>query len=132
MLFYLQFVLLLLVGGVHLSSGGSIFEQVILSQNFYTCKIVDLENSRFICEIHSEEDENNLVCLGLTNCKIPVTLCPDGSINKTCFPLREDNSLSYLCICQSKRRAESIVPITEWTKWTTSTILITHSKLRGA
>ena len=82
---------------------------------------MDLENSRFICEIHSEEDENNLVCLGLSNCKIPVTLCPDGSINKTCFPLREDNSLSYLCICHSKRRAESIVPITEWTTWTTST-----------
>ena len=95
--------------------------QILLSDSYKTCQSLDLNQDRVICEIHSEEDENNLVCLGLSNCKMPVTLCPDGSINKTCFPLRDDNSLSYLCICHSKRRAESIVPVTEWTTWTTST-----------
>ena len=94
---------------------------ILLSESYQTCQSVDLNQDRVICEIHSEEDENNLVCLGLSNCKMPVTLCPDGSINKTCFPLRDDNSLSYLCICHSKRRAESMIPVTEWTTWTTST-----------
>ena len=121
MLFYLQFMLLRPLGGGHLSSGDSSSAQILLSQNFQTCKNVDLENSRLICEIHSIEDENNLVCLGLSNCKMHVTLCPVGSINKTCFPLRDDNSLSYMCICHSGRRAESIVPLTEWTTWMTST-----------
>ena len=95
--------------------------QILLSESYKACQSLDLNQNRVICEIYSEEDEINLVCLGLSNCKMPVTLCPDGSINKTCFPLRDDNSLSYLCICHSKKRAESIVPVTEWTTWTTST-----------
>ena len=95
--------------------------QILLSESYKTCQSLDLNQDRVICEIYSEEDENNLVCLRLSNCKMPVTLCPDGSINKTCFPTRDDNSLNYLCICHSKRRAESIVPVTEWTTWTTST-----------
>ena len=85
---------------------------ILLSESYTTCQSLFLNQDRLICEIHSKEDENNLVCLGLSNCKMPVTLCPDGSINKTCFPLRDDNSLSYLCICHSNRRAESIVPVT--------------------
>ena len=99
----------------------NIVEAILLSENFQTCQSLDLNQDRLICEIHSEEDENNLVCLGLSSCKMPVTLCPDGSINKTCFPLRDDNYLSYQCICHSKRRLQSIVPVTEWTTWATST-----------
>ena len=102
-------------------SVGNIAGQILLSESYKTCQSLDLNQDRVICEIHSEEDTINLVCLGLSNCKMPVTLCPDGSINKTCFPLRDDNSLSYQCICHSNRRAESIVPVTEWTTWTTST-----------
>ena len=52
MLFYLQFMLLLPLGGGHLSSGDSSSEQILLSQNFQICKNVDLDNSRLICEIH--------------------------------------------------------------------------------
>ena len=95
--------------------------QILLSQSYETCQSLHLKHDRAICEIISTEDENSLVCLGLSNCMVPVTLCPDGNINKTCFPLRDDNSLSYQCICHSKRRAESIIPVTEWTTWTTST-----------
>ena len=95
--------------------------EILLSESFQACKSVDLKQDRFICEIHSEEDEENLVCLGMPTCKMPVTLCPDGSINKTCYPFKDDNYLSYQCICHCKRRAESIVPVTEWTTWMTST-----------
>ena len=95
--------------------------QILLSESYVTCQSLNLKQDRAICEIYSAEDEYNLVCLGLSNCKMPVTLCPDGNINKTCFPLRDDNSLSYQCICHSKRRAEAIVPVTEWTPWTIST-----------
>ena len=95
--------------------------EILLSESFQACKSVDFNQDRFICEIHSEEDENNLVCLGMTACKMPVTLCPDDSINKTCYPFKDDNYLSYQCICHCKRRAESIVPVTEWTTWMTST-----------
>ena len=95
--------------------------QILLSESYVTCQSLNLKQDRAICEIYSAEDEYNLVCLGLSNCKMPVTLCPDGNINKTCFPLRDDTSLSYQCICHSKRRAEAIVPVTEWTPWTTST-----------
>ena len=95
--------------------------EILLSQSFQACKSVDFRQDRFICDIHSEEDENNLVCLGIATCKMPVTLCPDDSINKTCYPFKDDNYLSYQCICHCKRRAESIVPVIEWTTWMIST-----------
>ena len=95
--------------------------EILLSESFQACKSVDFRQDRFICEINSEEDENNLLCLEMTTCKMPVTLCPDGSINKTCHPFKDDNYLSYQCICHCKRQAESIVPVTEWTTWMIST-----------
>ena len=94
---------------------------ILLSESYKTCHSLDLKQDHVSCEIHSEENENNIVCFGLSNCKMTVTLCPDGSINKTCFPLRDENSLSYQCICHYKRRAEFIASATEWTTWTPST-----------
>ena len=118
-----EFILLgtlLAFATIKCNSSGKIIEAILLSENFQTCQSVDLNQDRVICEIHSEEDMNSLVCLGLSSCKMPVTHCPDGSNNKTCFPIKDDNSLSYQCICHSKRRAESIVPVTEWTTWTST------------
>ena len=95
--------------------------EILFSESFPACKFMDLNLGRIICEIRSGEDENNIACLGVSSCKMPVTLCPDGSINKTCYPLKDDHDLSYQCICHSKKRSESIVPVTEWTAWMTST-----------
>ena len=115
------YILLSIFAAVICSSTGNTVGQILLSESYQTCQSVDLNQDRFVCEIHSQDDENSLVCPGVSKCKMPVTLCPDGSINKTCFPIKVDYSLSYQCICHSKRRADSIVPVTEWTTWTTST-----------
>ena len=95
--------------------------EILLSESFPACKSMDLNQDRFICEIRAAEDENNIACLETSSCNMPVTLCPDGSINKTCYPLKDDHDVSYQCICHSKKRSESIVPVTEWTAWMTST-----------
>ena len=116
-----NFILVIIFTTANCSSVQNMVGQILLSESYTSCESLDLNQDRMICEIHSEEDENNLVCLGMSRCKMPVTLCPDGSINKTCFPAKDDHILSYQCICHSQRRSESIVPVTEWTTWTTST-----------
>ena len=117
MLFHLEFVLPLLVRGIHISSGDSNAEQTILALNFQTCNAVDLNSNHLICEIHSKDD----VFVRSSGCEMPEPLCPDGSINKTCFPMRDDKILSYQCMCHSRRRADFIVPVTAWTTWAAST-----------
>ena len=117
MLFHLEFVLPFLVSGIHLSSGDSNAEQIILALNFQISKDVDLKSNHLICEIHSED----YVFVRSSGCEMPEPLCPDGSINKTCFPMRDDKILNCQCICHSRRRADFIVPVTEWTTWAAST-----------
>ena len=118
---HVNFILVFISTTTKCNSVQHLVGQILLTKSYTNCESLDLNQDRVICEIYSEEDENNLVCQGLSRCKMPVTLCPDGSINKTCFPTKDDNFLSYRCICHSQRRSESIVPVTEWTTWMTST-----------
>ena len=54
------------------------------------------------CEIRSEEDERTLLCPdGMASCQVPVTRCPDGSLQKTCVRSQSTHSVSFLCKCGS-------------------------------
>ena len=68
------------------------------------CGQLILTKHRLSCNVTTEEDERNLMCGGSgrePNCSMPISLCPDGSLSKTCFPVADTNSLHYICFCHS-------------------------------
>ena len=85
------------------------------------CGILNLTKQRWSCNVLTEEDEKNLICGGSeqdSNCNMPINLCPDGSLNKTCFPVADSNSLHYMCLCHSALHHQIDNGITAtWSPW---------------
>ena len=93
----------------------------ILGNTEVRCGQLNLTRHRLSCEVLNVEDERNLLC-GSSNqdssCNMPVSLCPDGSLNKTCFPVADTNSLHYMCLCHSALYHQIDDGITAtWSPW---------------
>ena len=65
------------------------------------CGHLNKTKQRLSCNVLNEEDENTMVCRGGYKDRVSVSLCPDGSLNKTCFPVAGSKSLHYTCLCHS-------------------------------
>ena len=77
---------------------------VMMNSTETRCGDINLTTERRVCEVLSGDDGRHLLCGGNghnVNCNRSISLCPDGSLNKTCFPLSASNSINYRCICHS-------------------------------
>ena len=81
-------------------------ETVVLPGVYPTCSIMDFENEYFTCQIRDLSDDKHLKCFCHEECtqneQRRVISCPDGSIQKTCVKVKEEDE--YLCACQSAPR----------------------------
>ena len=68
------------------------------------CADMNLTTQRRVCKVLSEDDGSHVLCGGENlNCNSPINLCPDDSLNKTCFPVSDSSSVQYMCLCHSAR-----------------------------
>ena len=82
------------------------------------CGQVNLTRHRLSCNVLNEEDERNMVCRSGQQNSVSVSLCPDGSLNKTCFPVTASNSLYYKCLCHTAHHHQVDHGITAtWSPW---------------
>ena len=53
---------------------------------------------------------------------MPISLSPDGSLNKTCFPVSDSNSIHYMCLCHSAGDQYTFTTNkASWSPWQTLT-----------
>ena len=82
------------------------------------CGHLNKTKQRLSCNVLNEEDENTMVCRGGYKDRVSVSLCPDGSLNKTCFPVAGSKSLHYTCLCHSALQHQTDNDITAtWSSW---------------
>ena len=77
---------------------------VMMNSTETRCADINLSTQRRVCKVLSEDDEKKLLCGENgrdVDCNRPISLCPDGSLNKTCFPVSDSNSIHYMCLCHS-------------------------------
>ena len=77
---------------------------VMMNSTETRCADINLTTQRRVCKVLSEDDGRHLLCGGKghnDNCNRPISLCRDGSLKKTCFPLSASKSINYGCICHS-------------------------------
>ena len=104
---------------------------VMMSSTETRCADINLTTQRRVCKVLSEDDEKKLLCGGNgrdVNCDMPISLCPDGILNKTCFPVSDSNSIHYMCFCYSARDHQMYVPTATQTSWSPWQRLTGHNK----
>ena len=102
-----------------LSFSHSITNQLVIPANPHLpCRFMDFNTERFVCKLTSEEDEHNL-CQEGHCCSLRSSLCPDGSLDKICYPVGNATYLHYGCVCHSTA-VQTITdePVTTWSEWT--------------
>ena len=107
--------------------GPDVWSELILSAMLSSnatevcCGQLSLTRERLSCTVSTEEDERNLMCAERkqdSNCNMQISRCPDGSLNKTCFPVAGSNSLHYMCLCHSALHHQVDNGITAtWSTW---------------
>ena len=76
----------------------------VLMNSTESCADMNLTTQRRVCRVLGADDGRHLLSGGNghnVNCNRSISLCPDGSLNKTCFPLSASKSINYRCICHS-------------------------------
>ena len=95
------------------------------------CGDMNLATQRRVCEVFTVDDERNMLCGGNERddkCNRPLILCPDGSLNKTCFPVSDSNLMHYMCLCHSARDHQMYVPTATQASWSPWKRLTDHTK----
>ena len=96
---------------------------VLMEKPEMRCADMNLTTERRLCKMMSMDDGRHLLCGGNgqdNTCNRPISVCPDGSLNKMCFPLSTSNSINYMCICNSIGDHVSLgskVTQTSWSPW---------------
>ena len=91
----------------------------LLDRVYPGCHQVDIQTEWVICEVNSEQDaimltNGSRMCIKSTY----DTPCPDGSLNKTCYPVTSTQSVHhYDCICESVMRHDMMQGESYWGDW---------------
>ena len=98
---------------------------VMMNSTETRCADINLTTQRRVCKVLSEDDEKKLLCGENgqdVDCNRPISLCPDGSLNKTCFPVSDSNSIHYMCLCHSAGdQCTFTANKPQWSPWQTLT-----------
>ena len=94
----------------------SLFSVMHLLDRVYPgCHQVNLTREFVVCEVNTPQDLMALTG-GSTTCGQPA--CPDGTSNKTCYPVASTRSgHQYECICKSVMKPEMLEDDTYWGNW---------------
>ena len=106
-------------GNVLLTDPVALSAMMVSTEN--RCGQLNLTRHRLSCTTLKIEDEAHLSCRGSnldTKCSSCNSLCPDGSLEKTCFPVANRYSLHYTCICHSALNGQ-VYTTTQatWSPW---------------
>ena len=103
-------------------------KQFLVNITEHTCGALDLQKQRRLCKITSEEDEISLSCVDQSVCQARVISCPDGSIDKFCFPVLDTNTMHYQCVCSETLQQSDDLPEASWTTWESNPNHKLHSR----
>ena len=83
-----------------------------------TCKTLNLDKERLICDVDDQEGWKYMVCSGHQTCELPegFDTCSDGSSNMTCLPLEGGSGVYYRCGCHAVLD-EGFPSAGEWSEW---------------
>ena len=96
---------------------------VLMNITEMRCADMNITTERRVCKMMNVDDGRHLLCGGNgqdNTCNKPISICPDGSLNKMCFPLTSSNSINYMCICKSI--GDNVIQVsmaspTSWFPW---------------
>ena len=100
--------------GGHLDNSALV---AILSETYPRCRDLNLSLGSLVCELG--DDDISSTQYGSTYIPAGVSACPDGSLDKVCYPERHPAWRAFTCVCRSAVDMSTNIPSTYWTDWAT-------------